>query len=237
MSLDELATGGRSSQVADNGIFPVRVIDVKGTFRSMGGIVFSEPKDWHFHTISHTWSMEIRKLSEEVGSKVMQQKTAYNEVFKHEKLYNQPGYVRLLEFLKIIQADGVERVWFDALCINQVDDQEKSHEIVHMGAFYFHSLGCYVTAHGFGRGFRLTDCHHQSARWFSRAWTLQEWLLPKTLTFVVELSRPQIQEVVMEVRKMHELGECDCKGVAGSAVWLWGCRERPFRGRRKGCGE
>ncbi|KAI5068467.1 hypothetical protein GOP47_0016812 [Adiantum capillus-veneris] len=217
---DEMAA---KSSLADNGVFPIRVIDLKDTFDSKGGIAFTVPNDWSFHTISHTWSMEIRKFSEEVGIAVKEERNLeYNQVFKQKKLDHCPAYSHLLEFLEILRSDGVERVWFDALCINQVDNSDKSHEIVHMGAFYFHSLGCYVAAHGFGRGFGMTDDNHRLPRWFSRVWTFQEFLLPKRLTFVVEMGRLDLHTAISMLRARHLMGSCECKGEAESLLWEWG---------------
>ncbi|MCO5582555.1 hypothetical protein L7F22_036452 [Adiantum nelumboides] len=211
------------SSLEDNGVFPIRVIDLKDTFDSNRGIVFIAPRDWNFYTISHTWSMEVRNFSQEVGDIVKEDKNLqYNEVFKQKKMDRYPAYSHLLEFLKILKSDGVERVWFDALCINQVDNHEKSHEIAHMGAFYFHSLGCYVAAHGFGRGFAMIDNEHCLPRWFSRVWTFQEFLLPKRLTFVVEMGRLHRHTVISTLRARHLMGRCECKGEAESVLWLWG---------------
>ena len=151
-----------------------------------------------FHTISHTWSMVIRQLSIDIGIELKQQGTeiGYNDVFNRANLDGQLGYAHLLEFLKILHEDGVEKVWFDALCINQVDNEEKSRKILHMGAFYFHSLGCYMMAHGFGRGFGIVDDDGHIPLWFSRVWTFQEFLLPKILSFVVELSTTYFHDIV-----------------------------------------
>ncbi|MCO5601986.1 hypothetical protein L7F22_056113 [Adiantum nelumboides] len=227
--------------VAEQGVFPVRVIDVKKSLDSEGGIVFRAPKDWNFHTVSHTWSLEIRQLSEEVGNRVLKEAqiaagdidkegstslpvlagSTFEDVFKQAKLDHRVGYLHFAEFLKMLHADGVESIWFDALCINQTD--QKAREITHMGAFYYHSVGCYVVAHGFGRGFHLMDSNDELTRWFSRVWTLQEMLLSKSLSFIVQMSNEELHGVIRSVRRDHVMGFCDCKvGESGSLVWPWG---------------
>ncbi|KAI5080885.1 hypothetical protein GOP47_0004068 [Adiantum capillus-veneris] len=210
------------AKVADKGVFPVRVIDVENTLRSCGGIAFIKPKDWSFHTISHTWSRDIQKLSKIIGAKKKSEGLAYNQMFKAAKFQRNKGYNKFIAFLKILQKDGVKAVWFDALCINQVDIDEKDQEIKHMGAFYFHSLGCYVVAHGFGKGFQVVDNKECLPRWFSRVWTFQEWLLPKMLCFVVELSRDDLHGIIRASRNEHGMAFCACKGKLPSTVWPWG---------------
>lgn len=215
---DELLT---QISVANEGVFPLRVIDLKATFDTNGGVVFSEPKDWNFHTISHTWSSEVRMLSTHVYdlSPPVSGRQEYNEVFKHVNLNKFRAYTDLLEFLKILQSDGVERAWFDALCVNKSDSHEMSRELAYMGAFYCHSLGCYVAPHGICRySIGLTD---KLPRWFSRVWTFHEFLLSKRLNFVVGMSRLDFLKVMSVVRRLHLKGACHCKGETRSSMWPW----------------
>lgn len=93
-----------------------------------------------------------------------------------------------MEFFRVLVADGASKVWFDALCINQTDDDEKSHEIPRMGAYYRLSAGCYITTHGIGTelGFKAADFKEPVPRWFTRVWTIQESIMPDKLSFIVE---------------------------------------------------
>lgn len=47
-----------------------------------------------------------------------------------------PITANLHSALKRLRAERVERVWVDALCINQQDDEERSHEVKRMGAIF-----------------------------------------------------------------------------------------------------
>lgn len=188
---------------------PLRVIDVEATIknRERGGIYFK--KRWGaWHVISHTWSAGIRKFSETVGVRVGAAaggSSSYEELFDRADFSREKSYKDLIEFLEILRTDGVSWAWFDALCINQKDDKEKEAEIQHMGAYYEGSLGCYVAQHGIGMGFEVLDnfsgaaaadawlswyvrgeCDAFLPRWFTRAWTFQEWVLPKKVVFIVE---------------------------------------------------
>lgn len=192
-------------RVISNKKLPLRLIDVPATIASAGGVSFTGPSDWNFHVISHTWSLSIRKLSKAVGQSIGSSTgnpQLYNDAFRGSSFNGEPGYTHFIRFLEVLMGDGVRKVWFDALCINQAANakEEKDSEISHMGAYYKHSVGCYVVLHGFGQGFDLLGKREGFnflgeqmdfewlPRWFSRVWTLQEFLLPEKLTFVV--SRP-----------------------------------------------
>ncbi|KAI5056934.1 hypothetical protein GOP47_0028752 [Adiantum capillus-veneris] len=58
-------------------VLPLRLIDITATLRhaaTQGGIHFVLPSSWHFHVISHTWSLEVRDLSNQIGRKILPQK-------------------------------------------------------------------------------------------------------------------------------------------------------------------
>ncbi|KAH7437576.1 hypothetical protein KP509_05G079200 [Ceratopteris richardii] len=169
---------------------PKRLINISKTLLTRGGVFFSEAESWDFHVISHTWSADLRNFSKEIAQKIgVGDDCSYESLFRKTDFSKEPAYQSLMNLLRILQSDGVEDVWLDALCINQEDNDEKSHEIAHMGAFYMHSKGCYVNTHGIGKGYKLAvknkDGGYSIARWFTRAWTLQEYILPPTLTFLV----------------------------------------------------
>ncbi|KAG0584982.1 hypothetical protein KC19_3G248200 [Ceratodon purpureus] len=176
--------------------FPLRVICIKETLESDGGICFGVPGNWDFHIISHTWTEDARNWSVEIANIMDERKSsdgldAYAELFKQESFAGKRGYTDLLEFLSMLAADGVQGVWFDALCINQKDDGEKNREIARMSEYYARSRGCYVWCHGMGGGFRFwaepgtSPRYFTLPRWFSRVWTLQEFVLPMKLAFIV----------------------------------------------------
>lgn len=187
-----MATQGHDREQAS---FPLRVICIKETFESDGGICFDVPESWGFHIISHTWTEDARNWSVAIANtmaekKVTCDKNAYAELFKQVSFAKKRGYTDLLEFLSILALDGVQRVWFDALCINQKSGDEKNREIARMGEYYARCAGCYVWCHGMGGGFRLwaqadPPRYYTLPRWFSRVWTLQEFVLPNKLVFVV----------------------------------------------------
>lgn len=217
---------------------PIRLIDIQGTVSSNGGIYFIKPTSWSFHTISHTWSKGVRDFSAAVGRKVSSAES-YNRAFEDANFLDDPSkeardcYSHLMDFLRLLHEEGVNAVWFDALCINQENNDEKEREIAGMGEYYWNSLGCYVLSHGIGMGFALwapsddkvklrgpgkcafDDDKFQEKpalpRWFHRVWTLQEFVLPQKLTFIVAgLAKATIGRVNKFIRRGKGPGLCMC---------------------------
>ncbi|KAI5078081.1 hypothetical protein GOP47_0007905 [Adiantum capillus-veneris] len=191
-------------------IMPLRLIDLEATIASSesGGLYFTRQPCWH--VISHTWSANVREFSIITGNlaAASSSSAAYESLFQATHFGSDPAYLELIQFLLILQNQGVKWVWFDAVCINQTDPSEKDREIQQMVTYYQNSLGCYVVQHGFGKGFKLlsddafrelsTVCGSSSMdddplpRWFSRVWTFQEWVLPPKVTFLIDLASEHI---------------------------------------------
>ncbi|MCO5567649.1 hypothetical protein L7F22_021343 [Adiantum nelumboides] len=202
--------------------FPIRLIEVIPTISSLGHVCFSACVDWNFHVISHTWSLQIRDLSTEIGKYVVEANALNYEMgFCNTDFREKPGYAHLVAFLRLLSNDGVEKVWLDALCINQTDSLEKAREIQNMGAYYSNSIGCYVCVHGFGQGYDLWRTKYKAdndeiveytPRWFTRVCTLQEYLLPKTLTFIIGGIKKWVKTYVNRCirNQKSEVGLCKC---------------------------
>lgn len=87
--------------------------------------------------------------------------------------------------------DGWRYVWVDSCCIDKTSSSELSEAINSMYQWYEKSQMCYVylsdvTAVPTGRN---GDTHHRKnsafrrSKWFTRGWTLQELIAPKTVIF------------------------------------------------------
>ncbi|KAH7421004.1 hypothetical protein KP509_13G035900 [Ceratopteris richardii] len=148
---------------------PLRLIDVRRTLESHGGICFSHPRSWptdmqwKFHVLAHTWShllkefsMKIRVYASCTGD---DKRTAYEEGLRKAQLNDDLSYHEIMKLLELLRDDGVENLWFDMLCINQADDDyqegEKAVEIPNIACYYRYSMGCYALLHGVGNGYHL----------------------------------------------------------------------------------
>lgn len=217
--------------------YPIRVVDVAATLTDFKTIIFKAPKDWGFHVISHTWSGMVRDLSKMLGEQTAQlddAAEAYDRAFREVDLSGNGCYAKLRELLGRLAGDGVEAVWMDALCINQCDAEEKNAEIGRMGDYYRNSRGCYVLPHGIGPGYylwpaeipRITEAEEPGRseiteaeehgrwlpRWFYRVWTLQEYVLPKQLWFLIGSLSPATIRLINTYISHNEsaVGFCEC---------------------------
>ncbi|KAF7557059.1 hypothetical protein G7046_g6117 [Stylonectria norvegica] len=121
--------------------------------------------------LSHTWGLgEITLQDLESGA----QKSS-------------PGWIKITGFLETLVRRSPappEYAWVDTCCIDKTSSAELSEAINAMFRWYKDAVCCYVY---------LDDVHHtesgpvghsfESARWFTRGWTLQELLAPSEVEF------------------------------------------------------
>ncbi|MCO5576373.1 hypothetical protein L7F22_030183 [Adiantum nelumboides] len=195
--------------------YPKRVVDVAATVASNGGLYFAVPSDWNFHIISHTWTDSARALKERCAEILQGMRWTrdsdpeghiYTTAFNDPSLFTGLSYYNeLIDFLSLLQSDGVEKVWLDVISTNQYDAIETATEMVNMGGFYGLSLGCYVAPHGIGssNGYQVLDSGTKIPRWFSRVWTLQESILPQKIYFIVEQFNDTIIDYIKKEPNSH----------------------------------
>lgn len=100
------------------------------------------------------------------------------------------GYDKLQFCIQQAQKDGLEHFWVDTCCINKADHAELSEAITSMFRWYHKATKCYVYLTDVSTRKRKHDEGEQDwklsfrgSRWFTRGWTLQELLAPKTVAF------------------------------------------------------
>ncbi|KAK5702989.1 hypothetical protein LTR97_003935 [Elasticomyces elasticus] len=134
----------------------------------------STPK---YAILSHTWGLD----SEEVTFDDISNGTGTNKA----------GYAKIGFCARQAQQDGLDYFWVDTCCINRANFTELSKAINLMFSWYQRAEKCYVYLvdvsskkrdHG-GLPLELLDGTFNSSRWFTRGWTLQELLAPKSVAF------------------------------------------------------
>ena len=80
-----------------------------------------------------------------------------------------------------VRKDGLQYFWIDSCCINQKDVEELKRSLNSMFEWYKGASECYayledVTSQSWESEFR-------TCRWFTRGWTLQELIAPRTVKF------------------------------------------------------
>ncbi|KAI8656942.1 hypothetical protein LRP88_12256 [Fusarium phalaenopsidis] len=94
--------------------------------------------------------------------------------------------------------DGFDYIWIDTCCIDKTSSAELSEAINSMFKWYQQSALCYVYLSDFDSGFSYLPTAQQknreidlppddteffSSRWFTRGWTLQELIAPRSVDF------------------------------------------------------
>ena len=101
------------------------------------------------------------------------------------------GYTKLQFCGKQARKDGIECFWVDTCCINKANHVELSEAIASMFRWYRDATYCYVYLSDVSarRGDndsqtqRTWESAFRVSRWFTRGWTLQELLAPKSVEF------------------------------------------------------
>lgn len=127
--------------------------------------------------LSHTWGADTDELTlQDVKSETGQDKAGFAKVrFCGEQAAK----------------DGLQYFWVDSCCIDKTSSSELSEAIVSMYAWYERSSKCYVYLQDVSTRKRDDHGHPkdawkaaiQSSRWFTRGWTLQELLAPRSVDF------------------------------------------------------
>lgn len=126
--------------------------------------------------LSHTWEPD----DEEFSLKDLKDGVGYGKI----------GYAKVQFCAERAKADGLRFFWVDSCCIDRANSTELSEAINSMFRWYQRAARCYVY---------LTDVttekpSHSDAeplwepglkrsRWFTRGWTLQELLAPRSVEF------------------------------------------------------
>ncbi|OAL03939.1 HET-domain-containing protein [Phaeosphaeriaceae sp. SRC1lsM3a] len=122
--------------------------------------------------LSHTWGTE----EDEVNFREMADGTGTTKV----------GYRKIHFCAKQAATDGLDYFWIDTCCIDKSSSQELSEAINSMFRWYRNSAKCYALLDDVSvDGAQEVDKElaFQKSRWFTRGWTLQELLAPKSVEF------------------------------------------------------
>ncbi|KAF4957129.1 hypothetical protein FGADI_3349 [Fusarium gaditjirri] len=113
--------------------------------------------------LSHTWESH-------------QEVTYQDSKLELSKL--KTGYEKIRKTCELALGDGLEYVWIDTCCIDKSSSAELTEAINSMFLWYQEASVCYVYLVDKFEGSTLGDC-----RWFTRGWTLQELIAPKSMSF------------------------------------------------------
>jgi hypothetical protein len=170
-------------------------------FDQSGGLCLtkdlSEEKlpSYPYAILSHTWGTE----DEEVSFADLTQGLGKTKV----------GYEKLRFCGKQAADDSLHYFWVDTCCIDKSSSAELSKAITSMFRWYGGAVKCYVyLTDVLARNFESTNASaFRNSRWFSRGWTLQELLAPRSVEFFNSYGtrlgdKDSLEQVLHEVTKI-----------------------------------
>jgi Heterokaryon incompatibility protein (HET) len=139
---------------------PMRLLNT----RSLSLHEFHEDKIPKYAILSHTWGED---------------EVTYQDMLNPTKaVYLKAGYAKIEGFARKCRKT-YEYAWIDTCCIDKTSSSELSEAINSMYAWYSNAGQCFAY---------LSDVQdigeaRKGSRWFTRGWTLQELIAPKSLIF------------------------------------------------------
>ncbi|CAH0046319.1 unnamed protein product [Clonostachys solani] len=112
--------------------------------------------------LSHVWGEEEVTLQDVVGSHAT----------------GKQGYDKLQGCCSVAAANGFEYAWIDSVCIDKTSSAELSEAINSMYYWYEEADVCYAYLADVTATYEMA-----SSKWFTRGWTLQELIAPRSMIF------------------------------------------------------
>jgi hypothetical protein len=136
---------------------------------------FDDPHIPSYAILSHTWEADDQEFT--------------FEDMKNESGRDKAGYRKIQFCGDQAKKDGLQYFWVDSCCINKTDSIELQTSINSMFRWYQNAAKCYVYLFDVSTGKRsrsseiLWESTFRQSRWFTRGWTLQELLAPRSVEF------------------------------------------------------
>ncbi|KAH6717032.1 hypothetical protein BKA61DRAFT_316777 [Leptodontidium sp. MPI-SDFR-AT-0119] len=127
--------------------------------------------------LSHTWGIDTEEVT--------------FDDFRAGTYINKIGYKKIKFCGEQATRDGFQYIWVDTCCINKSNLTELSEAINSMFRWYQDAATCYVYLSDVSKRYNTNEIFSQStwksefrhSKWFTRAWTLQELIAPKSVEF------------------------------------------------------
>ncbi|PMD32012.1 hypothetical protein L207DRAFT_590884 [Hyaloscypha variabilis F] len=165
--------------------------------------------------LSHTWGADGEEI------------TFQEVVNASEQTRSKAGYRKILFCGEQAARDNLEYFWVDTCCIDKSNNTELSEAINSMFRWYRNAAKCYVyltdvsVEHGEHDDPRRSwELPFRRSRWFTRGWTLQELIAPRSVEFFSAEGTPIGDKTSLE-KDVH-----DITGIAIQA--LQGCPLEDF---------
>jgi hypothetical protein len=114
--------------------------------------------------------------------------------------------------------DGLDYFWVDTCCIDKTNSAEVTEAINSMFSWYQNASRCYVyLADVSEHGFNKDSVIFRKSRWFTRAWTLQELLAPKSVEFFSK-EGGKLGDKITLAHRLHDITGIPITALDGSST-------------------
>ncbi|KAI0741538.1 heterokaryon incompatibility protein-domain-containing protein, partial [Daedaleopsis nitida] len=147
----------------------------------------NDAKSKAFAILSHVWNQggeqsfaDIQNLQKSIVART-------GRVAGHDRSIWYKTTDKIRNFCAFARKHGHQRVWVDTCCIDKSSSAELSEAINSMYDWYNRARVCYVylpDVSDFDHPVTKAGSQIRRSKWFSRGWTLQELIAPRTLVFL-----------------------------------------------------
>ena len=142
------------------------------------------------------------------------------------------GYDKILFCGEQARRDGLQYFWVDTCCIDRANHTELSEAINSMFRWYRDSVKCYVYLSDVpvrnednNQTKQTWESAFRKSRWFTRGWTLQELIAPRSVKFFSWEGECLGNKNTLE-RQIHEITEIPIEALRGAPLSRFSAHER-----------
>lgn len=148
--------------------------------------------------LSHTWGADEDEV------------TFQDILEKNGK--SKPGYKKIVFCGKQARANNLDYFWVDSCCIDKTSSAELTESINSMFKWYQNATRCYVFLSDVS-----TISELPKSKWFTRGWTLQELLAPRTVEFFTSNGGSLGDKRSLE-NQIHDITKIKIPALRGEAL-------------------
>lgn len=173
---------------------PIRVINVADTI-AQKRLVHVQAIAKNYCALSHRWNSDINRCMY----------TGNEETILPDKISKELQYLQ-----DAMNTFGDVNCWVDAWCINQENEQEQNDQISIMASIYKSATRIYILPNGLTGKWKLVNLDTQGitlCEWFTRSWTLQEYLMAKEAYFIEKNLSDQL--ILQDISNLYRIEDKD----------------------------